>query len=65
MLRFKIRAFTKTLNNDPGMGLYKDSEFSEALTTHSDSKIAFVVNAQTRQTNSCHLDCNHGCSICA
>ena len=43
VLRFKIRAFTKTLNNDPGMGLYKDSEFSEALTTHSDSKIAFDV----------------------
>ena len=66
VLRFKIRAFTETKNDDPGMGLYKDSEFSEALTTHPDSKIAFGVNTKTRQTQSCHLDCNvnHGCSIC-
>ena len=64
MLSFKIRAFTETKNDDPGMGLYKDSEFSAGRMTHSDSKIVFSINAQTRQTISCHLDCNHGCSIC-
>ena len=64
VLRFKIRAFTETKNDDPEMGLYKDSAFSGKLTTHSDSTIVFSINVQTRQTISCHLDCNHGCSIC-